>query len=104
MNNYEYPLGADNSSAPWRQEENKPRKIKVTVSQTVSATFEIEVDDYITNTDWDDELGYFPSYDYSECDLKGAVCRQVFIPSVAANMLSKSVEWNEDEFEVILEE
>lgn len=104
MNNYEYPIGADNSSAPWNQEDNKPRKIKVTVSQTVSATLEIEVDDYTKDVGWDEELGYFPVYDYSECNLRDAVSRQTFIPSVATNMLSKDTEWIEDDFEVILEE
>lgn len=103
MNNYEYPLGADTSSAPWRQEENKPRKIKVTVSQTVSATLEIEVDDYKVETGWDEDCGYYPIYDYSECDIKAAVKNQHHTPQVAALMLSKNIEWVEDDFEVILE-
>lgn len=99
-----YPIGADNSSAPWNQTENEPRKIKVTVSQTVSTTLEIEVDDYIKEIGWDEDLGYFPIYDYSECNLKDAVAYQYHLPSVAANMLNKDTEWIEDDFEVILEE
>lgn len=73
MNNHNYPQGADTSSAPWRQEENKPRKIKVTVSQTISATVEIEVTDYKVETGWDENCGYFPIYHYEDCDVKTAV-------------------------------
>ena len=104
MNNYEYPIGADNSSAPWNQEDNKPRKIKVTVSQTVSATLEIEVDDYTKEVGWDEELGYFPVYDYSECNLEDAVRFQYCLPSEAATLKNKDTKWIEDDFEVILEE
>lgn len=104
MDNYNVPIGADTFSAPWNQEENKPRKIKVTVSQTVSTTLEIEVDDYKVETDWDEDCGYFPVYDYSGCDLEAAVRNQYFMPQVAAQMLNKDTEWVEDDFEVILEE
>lgn len=104
MNNYEYPLGADNSSAPWRQKENKPRKVKVTVSQTVSTTLEITVKDYSVETGWDDELGYYPIFNYEDCNLQEAVKIQHIMPNLAANMVNSNVDWVEDDFEVILEE
>lgn len=104
MNNYDYPQGADTSSAPWRQEENKPRKIKVTVSQTLSTTLEIEVDDYNVDTGWDEDCGYYPIYDYSECDLHSAVKSQYIMPNKAVTPFNGGIIWDEDDFEVILEE
>ena len=100
--NSNIPIGADTSSAPWRQEVNKPRKIKVTVSETVSTTLEIEVDDYTVETGWDEDFGYFPIYNYEDCDLKAAVLGQYFVPQVAAEMLNKGTTWISDDFEVIL--
>ena len=49
MNNYDYPVGADNDpEAPWNEKSNKPKKVEVTVSITLSKTVEVEVDDYTT--------------------------------------------------------
>lgn len=41
MNNYDYPVGADNSSAPWNEKTNK---ISVTISMTISKSVSIDVD------------------------------------------------------------
>ena len=55
MNNYDYPIGLDNNpEAPWNEKSNKPKKVEVTVSITLSKTVEVEVDDYsIEETDED---------------------------------------------------
>ena len=75
MNNYDYPEGADISSAPWNQEEQDSELIEVTVSQTFSKQLDIEVDDYERVKDSDEDGIYFWN-DYSECDLKGYVDEQ----------------------------
>lgn len=42
MNNYEYPEGADTYNAPWNQEDTVEKKT-VTVSMSISKTFDIDV-------------------------------------------------------------
>lgn len=41
MNNYDYPIGADNNSALWNE---KTKTISVTVSMTISKSVNIKVD------------------------------------------------------------
>ncbi len=93
--NYPPMSQSDWDRAPWNQEEDPPRKIKVTVSLTMSKEVEIEVDDYIAEVDFDEDSGNkHISYDYSECDLHKAVKEQVELPTEG---------WNVDDLEVILE-
>lgn len=100
MNNYDYPMGADTSDAPWNQEDPKPRTIEVTVSITLSKTVRIKVDDYIAE-EYSDEDGYHGiSYDYSECNLEQAVRDQITLP----NNVEEFNDWIEDDFAVNLEE
>lgn len=40
MNNYDYPVGADNNDAPWNE---KTKKISVTISMTISKSVNIDV-------------------------------------------------------------
>jgi hypothetical protein len=75
MDNYNYPAGADTSSAPWNQEEQESELIEVTISQTFSKTVEIEVDDYVEHKDSDEDGIYFWN-DYSGCNLKEYVDEQ----------------------------
>ena len=75
MNNYDYPEGADISSAPWNQEEQDSELIEVTISQTFSKQLEIEVDDYKTIKDSDEDGVYFWN-DYSGCNFKEYVEEQ----------------------------
>jgi hypothetical protein len=75
MNNYDYPEGADISSAPWNQEYPDTELIEVTISQTFSKQLEIEVDDYETIKDSDEDGVYFWN-DYSGCNLKDYVEEQ----------------------------
>lgn len=75
MNNYDYPEGSDNSLAPWNQEDLDTELIEVTISQTFSKQLEIEVDDYETIKDSDEDGVYFWN-DYSGCNLKEYVEEQ----------------------------
>lgn len=118
MNNYDYPLGADTEDAPWNQVDNPEREIEVTVSVTLSKTVKIKVSDYeITDSGKDEDGEYFEDIDYSNCDLKGAVEEQVYLPQEAGNLIDDFAigttkaenivedlsNWNVDEMEVILE-
>lgn len=75
MNNYDYPEGSDNSLAPWNQENLDIELIEVTISQTFSKQLEIEVDDYKTIKDSDEDGVYFWN-DYSGCNFKEYVEEQ----------------------------
>ena len=100
MNNYDYPMGADTPDAPWNQVDTEPRKIKVTVSITLSKTVEVEVTDYTAEEDYDEDGYNGINYDYSECDLEQAVRDQVTLP----NSVGEFNDWVEDDFAVNLEE
>ena len=100
MNNYDYPMGADTPNAPWNKIDPEPKKIKVTVSITLSKTVEIEVTDYTAEEDYDEDGYNGINYDYSECDLEQAVRDQVTLP----NSIGEFNDWVEDDFAVNLEE
>lgn len=99
MDTYNYPIGADNPDAPWNQRELEPKEVEVTVSITLSKTVKIKVSDYQAE-EYKDEDG-FPciDYDFSECNLSQAVIEQVTLP----NSVEEFKDWNEDDFEVVLE-
>lgn len=98
MDNYNYPMGADNSSAPWNQKDLKEKDIEVTISITLSKTVTISVNDYkIGESGLDEDGYYFEDIDFSECNLEEAVKEQITLPQD----LDKS--WNVDEFIVIKE-
>lgn len=74
--NTNYPEGADaNPFAPWHQKEPESELINVNVTQTFYKTVEIEVDDYETIQDGDEEGIYYWN-DYSVCDLNDYVNEQ----------------------------
>lgn len=110
MNNYDYPLGADNKYAPWNEVETPEKEIEVGVSFTLSKTVKVRVSDYIIESGTDEEGEHFEDIDYSDCDLKKAVEEQITLPqNVYKHMLpqTKLYEdlkgWSVDDFEVILE-
>ena len=100
MNNYDYPMGADTPNAPWNKIDPEPKKIKVTVSITLSKTVEVEVTDYTAEEDYDEDGYNGINYNYSECDLEQAVRDQVTLP----NSVGEFNDWVEDDFAVNLEE
>lgn len=67
-NNYDYPLGADNSLAPWNQEENTDIERDCDVTETIARKVTLSTTDYVAEEDWDDELGKCISVDTSETD------------------------------------
>ena len=96
MNNYDYPVGVDNDpEAPWNEKSNKPKKVEVTVSITLSKTVEIEVDDYTTEEINEDGV-YNTIYNFDNCDLEQAVRNQITLPSKVFD------DWSEDDFVVNL--
>lgn len=115
MDNYNYPMGADNADAPWNQADNPEREIEVLVSVTLSKTVKIKVSNYeIVDSGKDEDDEYFEDIDYSNCDLKSAVESQVVLPHKAWDYIApKSKEetnaifdlkgWTVDDFEVIEE-
>ena len=100
MDNIPTLMHSEELDAPWNQVDNKPQKIKVTVSMTLSKTVEIEVDDYTTEEEIDEEGNHNISYDYSECNIEQAVRDQVTLP----NSIGEFNDWVEDDFAVNLEE
>lgn len=86
MNNYDYPIGADNESAPWNEKDKKPIKQHVVISLTMSIETDIEIDKYTI-----DENG---NIDYTFKDLENAAREQLDIPSD----LKEFKDWCEDEF------
>lgn len=111
MDNYNYPVGSDTSSAPWNQVDNPEREIEVTVSVTLSKTVKIKVSDYqITDSGKDEDGKYFEDIDYSNCDLKSVVEEQILLPQNAyTTQLMETKDrrdlegWSIDDFEVILD-
>ena len=118
MDNYNYPVGADTKDAPWNQGDNPEMEIEVTVSVSLSKTVRIKVSDYeITDSGKDEDGNYFEDIDYSNCNLKGAVEEQVYLPQEAGKLIkdfaigtakAKSIAedlsgWNVDELEVVIE-
>ena len=114
-NNSNYPLMPQSEwdNAPWNQKENPEREIEVTVSVTLSKTIKVKVSDYdIINSGKDEDGEYFEDIDYSNCDLKGAVEKQIVLPQKAWDYIAPKTNedvkaifdlkgWNVDDFEVI---
>lgn len=105
------PVGTlHNPEAPWNRTCNPEREIEVTVSITLSKTMEIKVSDYAVIASGKDEDGsFFEDIDYSDCDLRGAVERQVILPDEAYKYIKDErlsallKGWDVDDFEVIKE-
>lgn len=118
-----YPPGAEHDpNAPWNQVDNPEREIEVTVSVTLSKTVKIKVSDYEIDSGKDEDGNYFEEVDYSNCDLKEEVMKQVYLPQEAGEIIQKGFDsdeincvkyldiaedlsgWNVDDFEAITEE
>ena len=77
-NNYDYPLGADNSLAPWNQEENTEIERDCDVTETIARKVTLSTTDYAAEEDWDDELGKCISVDTSETDWSAEYANQEY--------------------------
>lgn len=93
-----YPLmsQSEEEKAPFNEDIKEPKKIKVTVSITLSKDVDIEVSDYTTEDNVDEDGNHFTSYDFSECDLKQAVEDQITLPNEVYNKLHHAVFLTED--------
>ena len=67
-NNYDYPLGADTPSAPWNQVESPEIERDCNVTETITRNVKLSTTDYVSEEDWDDEIGKCISADTSETD------------------------------------
>lgn len=105
--NYNYPMGADTPDAPWNQESQEYKRVKVIASITLSKDLEIDVNDYTIDQD---KFLKDAKIDFSECDLKTAVIEQHIFPYEAykyvnRDYLKKELKgWIIDDFEVMLNE
>lgn len=98
------------SNAPYNEPILPDRKIKVTVSVTMSKEFMVKVDDYrITNTIKDEDGEISDILDFSDCNLRQAVNEQVVLPQNAFKyVVNKKAhddlsEWTVDDMEVVME-
>ena len=114
-----YPPGAEFSpDAPWNKVDNPEKEIEVTVSITLSKTVKIKVSDYsIIASEKDEDGNYYEDIDYSNCNLKGAVEEQLYLPQDAGRLIdcfelfpfkAKRIsedlsDWCVDDFEVVKE-
>jgi hypothetical protein len=57
-NNYDYPVGADNSNAPWNEEDNKERKFDMYISYTISKPVKVYTNDYRVVIEEDEDGTY----------------------------------------------
>ena len=117
MNNWDFPVGADNSSAPWNQSDESDNviDIHVTCSNTLSK-------DFVLSTNQCDEEGNlsdncnlteeFYNQEYSAkqaLDLAVKLANLVFkkgitdaeLRGAAGEVLDACSDWNEDELEVV---
>lgn len=98
MNSYDYPLGSDNSDAPWNQGNNPEKEVEVLISVTLSKTVKVKVTDYSVIESGRDEDGeYFEEIECSDYTLKRAVEKQIKLPQ------DKFKDWAIDEFEIVQE-
>lgn len=126
MDNYNYTMESDISSAPWNQVEYPEKEIEVTVSITLSKTLKINVDDYEVEEGRDEDGDYYLDINFDNCDLKKAVREQYTLPnelsSFTTEMFNQDLnlkavgmprylknaiidckDWNVDDFEIIKE-
>ena len=93
-NNYDYPLGADNSSAPWNQVENLEIERDCEVTETITRKVTLSTTDYVAEEDWDDDFGKCISADTSETEWDEEYCNQ---EDTALELITKLKEYVEED-------
>lgn len=103
MNNYDYPEGSDNSSAPWNREEPESKEATLEVTITLSKRFIVDLypDDDIVNKITEsfvtpDNLSVFIKRMF-EHDLD---LRKAGMPMYLRNALRDCEGWKTEDFEV----
>lgn len=77
-NNYDYPLGVDNSSAPWNEVDNPEIERDCEVTETITKKVTLSTTDYVAEEDWDDEIGKCVSADTSYTDWSAEYANQEY--------------------------
>ncbi len=93
-NNYDYPLGADNSSAPWNQVENSEIERDCEVTETIARKVTLSTTDYVAEEDWDDDFGKCISADTSDTDWSDEYSNQEY---TALELIAKLKSYVEDD-------
>lgn len=93
-NNYDYPLGADNSSAPWNQVENSEIERDCEITETIARKVTLSTTDYVADGDWDDEFGKCLSADTSDTDWREEYSKQEY---TALELIAKLKEYVEED-------
>ena len=102
----DYPIMSQSEieRAPWNHSDNPEREIEVTISITLSKTLKIEVSDYTVDSE--------NNIDYSDCNLREAVEKQIILPQEAykyvnlytlnkQEIIEDLSNWDVDDFEII---
>ena len=79
MNTNDYPAGADNKFAPWREKCNKELEVEVTVSLSLCKTFTIKTTNYVMDEDGKVEV----------IDLPGEVEARAILPNNLSDFVEK---------------
>lgn len=90
MDNYNYPMGADNRDAPWNQSNPKKVEFEVTISQTLSKSVTVTTTDYEEDIDYDGPLRYNSStYNTNQTNWKEAYKQNHYEPCDLIALLKK---------------
>ncbi len=98
MSNFPIMSQSEFSRAPFNQSNLPPRIVPVVVTVTLSKEVKVLVNDYTINGAGMDEDGnYYEDIDYSHCDFKEAVEKQITMPQDAYYEFNKALYLVEDE-------
>lgn len=97
MNNFPIMSQSELDRAPFNQSNLPPKIVPVIVTVTLSKRVNVLVDDYSINSAGMDEDGnYYEDIDYSQCDFKEAVEKQITMPQDAYYELNKALYLTDD--------
>lgn len=94
--NYPLMTQSEEERVPFNEDVRMPKKVKVTVSITLSKTVDIEVSDYTTEDEVDEDGNHTTIYNFPEYVLKQAVEDQITLPNEAFDKLHHAVFLTED--------
>lgn len=90
--NYNYPMGADNESAPWNEKQKPPQTKRLNVIMTVSKEMDIDTYDYgIEPPEYPEYMG---GVDFSYVDWEKDFTEQYYdIPTLLRRMSDLLTKW-----------
>lgn len=95
MDNYNYPLGADNNSAPWNEKVNSEISRDCYVTETIGRKVTLSTTEYIEEDDWNDEFGKCIYADTSETDWHKEYINQEY---TALELIARLKSYVEEDF------